>query len=139
MIVHQQRINALQHALGCLRLCGSKDGGAARGQQSLSRAIDENAGDSSSGSRNAHDAADADALAREARNDACAMLVIAERTGKSGAPAKPRDRDRRIGGAAAAGDQEFQHRGFAAGRGETLDPKDEVEHRNARAQHDRLT
>jgi hypothetical protein len=128
----------VEHAFGCVRPCRCKGIVAPRGQQPLAVAIDENARDRTGGSRKAHGAGGADTRMRKTLEHTRAMLVIAERTGKSRLTAQPRDRDRGIGGATAAGDQKFKHRDLVGGRGKALDPKDEVEDRNARAQHDRL-
>ena len=69
-------------------------------------------------------------------NDAVADLVVgaAERSGEGHAPAQPRDGDRGIGGAAAAGDDEFRGRDLGAGRGKILHAHDDVLHRDAGAQ-----
>ena len=55
----------------------------------------------------------------QVRDDAIAHVVAAaaERAGEGDAPAEPRDRDRGIGRAAAAGDDEFGGMHFGAGRG----------------------
>ena len=53
---------------------------------------------------------------------------------KGHAPAQPRDRDRGVGGAAAAGDDEIRCLHLGAGAGKFFDPHDDVLHRDAGAE-----
>jgi len=84
-----------------------------------------------------HDATATDAFGREVRKDALTDRVVAaaERSGKGGAPAEPRHRQRRVRGAAAAGDDEVGGRHLGAGRREILHAHHDVLHRNAGAQN----
>ena len=132
MIVHEQRIDAVEHALGCVRPRRCKGIVASRGQQSLTVAIEENARDARSGSRKAHGANGINTCVREALEHTRAMLVGSKRTGKPRASAQPRNRNRGVGRTTASGGQKFKHRSLGVGRGKALDAKDEVEHRNAR-------
>ena len=83
-----------------------------------------------------------DLLARQRLQHAVAVAVLAgrtaHRTGERGAAAKPRDRDRGIGGAAAVDDEKIVRLHLAVGLREFLDAKHLVEHDDAGAEDARV-
>ena len=99
--------------------------------------VEQDERDRRAGAGHALDAAAIDAFGRKVGDDAGADRVVlaAERAGKARVAAEARDRHRRVGGAAAAGDDEVRRRHFGAGRRKVLDPHHDVLHRDAGAQN----